>query len=97
LLLLENIKALTINTPHGTTTEGSFIAGGIITKTRYPDGTIQDTTITRGEVVYTKFNRPIVIGSDGAVTFVTDSTPGAIPANTEIKISKTGIEILQRT
>lgn len=93
-MILENIESLTVDKPKGTAMEASFITGGMITRMTYPDGTIQDATIMRGDIVFTKFNRPIAIDPGGKVSFVDGSAPGAIPANTEIRISKAGVEIL---
>lgn len=69
------------------------IEGGTVVMTKFADGTISETK-SLNDVVFMRFNRPILIEEDGNVVFTDEENENAIKPLQSIKISKTGIEII---
>jgi len=93
-VLLPNIKSLTLNYKVSISNV-QFIPGGMVSTLNYDGGMIQKATIMH-DSNYSIFNVPIVISDDGNVSLTTIDNPKAIPANTVIKISSDGVEIMDK-
>ena len=93
-MLLPNIKSLTLNYKVSISNV-QFIPSGMVSTLNYDGGMIQKATIMH-DSNYSIFNVPIVISDDGNVSLTTIDNPKAIPANTVIKISSDGVEIMDK-
>jgi len=87
-----NIKTLNFN-KQTKSMSSSPIVGGAIGQVEFTDGTIVETT-NLSDMMYMKFNCPIEIQENGDVIFPETDTTKSIPANTKLKISANGLEII---
>ena len=94
-MLLTNIKSLTLKYKNISIGDVQFIPGGMVSTLNYDGGMIQKTTIVP-DSNYSIFNVPIIISDDGNVSLTTINNPQAIPANTVIKISSDGVEVMDK-